>query len=103
MLGSCGAGRPIVNEAILNRQRLYVHVTLKTQAFMSEITLTLPDGSQQRALAGTTPLEVARSLSRRLADEAIAARVNGELVDLTRPLEHDGTLEILTPKNREAL
>ncbi|MGC9969530.1 MAG: threonine--tRNA ligase [Bryobacteraceae bacterium] len=70
---------------------------------MSEITLTLPDGSQQRALAGTTPLEVARSLSRRLADEAIAARVNGELVDLTRPLEHDGTLEILTPKNREAL
>jgi threonyl-tRNA synthetase len=97
------SGRTIVNETILNRQWLYVHVTLKTQAFMSEITITLPEGSQQRALAGTTPLEVARSIGRRLADEAIAARVNGELVDLTRPLEHDGTLEILTPKNREAL
>ena len=70
---------------------------------MSEITLTLPDGSQRQAMAGTTPLEVARSIGRRLADEAIAARVNGDLVDLTRPLEHDATLEILTPKNREAL
>ncbi len=53
--------------------------------------------------AGTTPLEVARSIGRRLAEDALAARVNGELVDLTRPLEDDAKLEILTTKNREAL
>jgi threonyl-tRNA synthetase len=70
---------------------------------MSEITLTLPDGSQQRAPAGITPLEVAKSLSRRLAEEAVAARVNGDLVDLTRPLAENTRLEILTPKNPEAL
>ena len=70
---------------------------------MSEISITLPDGSVQRAPAGTTPLEVARSIGRRLAEDALAARVNGELVDLTLPLEADARLEILTTKNREAL
>jgi threonyl-tRNA synthetase len=70
---------------------------------MSEISITLPDGSVQRAPAGTTPLEVARSIGRRLAEDALAARVNGELVDLTLPLEGDARLEILTTKNREAL
>ena len=56
---------------------------------MSNITVTLPDGSQQQVPAGTTPIDVARSISRRLADDAVVARVNGELHDLTRPLEHD--------------
>jgi threonyl-tRNA synthetase len=70
---------------------------------MSEITLTLPDGSQQNVAAGTTPLDVARSISRRLADEAIAAKIDGEFVDLTRPLTSGGSLRILTPKDPEAL
>jgi len=70
---------------------------------MSEITLTLPDGSQQNVAAGTTPLDVARSISRRLADEAIAAKIDGEFVDLTRPLTSGGPLRILTPKDPEAL
>jgi threonyl-tRNA synthetase len=69
----------------------------------SSITVTLPDGSQKTFPAGTTPLDVARSISRRLADDAIVARVNGELWDLTRPLESDATVEILTPKDPEAL
>jgi threonyl-tRNA synthetase len=70
---------------------------------MSEITVTLPDGSRQSVQAGTTPLDVARSVSRRLADDAVVARVNGQLVDLSRPIESDATLEILTPKDPEAL
>ncbi len=53
--------------------------------------------------AGIQPLEVARSISPRLADSAIAAKVNGELFDLTRPLEADATLEILTTRSPESL
>ena len=69
----------------------------------SSITVTLPDGSQKSFPAGTTPLDVARAVSRRLAEDAIVARVNGELWDLTRPLEGDARVEILTPKDPEAL
>ncbi|HOL70270.1 MAG TPA: threonine--tRNA ligase [Bryobacteraceae bacterium] len=70
---------------------------------MSEITITLPDGSRQSVQAGTTPLDLARSISRRLADDALVARVNGQLVDLCQPIESDATLEILTLGNPEAL
>jgi threonyl-tRNA synthetase len=70
---------------------------------MSEITVTLPDGSSQRVPAGSTPLDIARSISRRLAEDAVAAKVNGEAIDLTRPLTSDTTLRILTPKDPEAL
>jgi threonyl-tRNA synthetase len=70
---------------------------------MSEITVTLPDGRREQVPAGTTPLEIARKLGRKLAEEAVVARVNGELYDLTRPLTSDATLEILTPKDPEAL
>jgi threonyl-tRNA synthetase len=70
---------------------------------MSEIQITLPDGSQKPVPAGSSPLDVARSISARLADAAIVARVNGELYDLTRPLAADAKVEILTSKNPEAL
>src|SRR5438067_2383965 len=70
---------------------------------MSTVQITLPDGSTRPEPAGTTPLDVAKSVSPRLADAAIVAKVNGELYDLTRPIESDSTVEILTPKNPEAL
>ena len=70
---------------------------------MSDIEITLPDGSKQPAAAGTSAMEVARRISPRLADAAIVARVNGELYDLTRPIETDATVQILTAKDREAL
>jgi threonyl-tRNA synthetase len=69
----------------------------------SLITVTLPDGSQKSVPAGTPPIEVAKSISSRLAADAIVARVNGDLFDLTRPLDSDAKLEILTAKNSEAL
>ncbi len=65
--------------------------------------VTLPDGSQQAVPEGSRPLDVAKSISSRLADDAVVARVNGEFFDLTRPLEQDSTLEILTSRNPEAL
>ena len=70
---------------------------------MSHITITLPDGSRNEYPGGSRPIDVARSISPRLADDAIVARVNGEMFDLTRPLDGDAKLEILTTKNPEAL
>ena len=67
------------------------------------ITITLPDGSQQTVPSGSKPIDIARSISPRLADDAVVARVNGEMYDLTRPLESDATLQVLTSKNPEAL
>ncbi|MGD0134607.1 MAG: threonine--tRNA ligase [Bryobacteraceae bacterium] len=71
---------------------------------MSEsLTITLPDGSQKTVPAGSAPLDIAKSIGTRLADDAVVARVDGELWDLTRPLEKDAKLEILTSRNPEAL
>ncbi|HXS95745.1 MAG TPA: threonine--tRNA ligase [Candidatus Limnocylindrales bacterium] len=70
---------------------------------MSTIEISLPDGSKQPVPAGTTPLDVAKNISPRLADAAIVAKVNGELYDLTRPLEENATVQILTSKDAEAL
>ncbi len=70
---------------------------------MSSITITLPDGSQKSMPEGSRPLDVAQAISPRLANDALVARVNGELYDLTRALEGDTHLEILTPKNLDAL
>lgn len=70
---------------------------------MSSINVTLPDGSSQQVAAGTTPLEIAKGISSRLADDAVVARVNGDLYDLTRPLEGDASVQILTSKNPDAL
>ncbi len=71
---------------------------------MSEsLTITLPDGSQKTVPSGSRPMDVAKSISSRLADDAVVARVDGQLYDLTRPFESDAKLEILTSKNPEAL
>src|SRR3954453_1322304 len=70
---------------------------------MSNIQITLPDGSKQSVAAETRPIDIARSISPRLADAALVAKVNGDLFDLTRPIEKDATLQILTNKDPEAL
>src|SRR4051812_6523933 len=70
---------------------------------MDNIQVTLPDGSVKSVPPGTRPLEVAREISIRLADDAIVARVDGNLWDLNRPLEGNAQLQILTTKNPEAL
>jgi threonyl-tRNA synthetase len=70
---------------------------------MENLQVTLPDGSVQSVPAGTKPVDVARSISPRLADDAIVARVDGNLWDLNRPFEGNAQLQILTTKNPEAL
>jgi threonyl-tRNA synthetase len=69
---------------------------------MSEhITVTLPDGSSREYDRGTTPAQVAESIGKRLAKDAIAARADGDWLDLSRPLEHDTKLSIVTPASPE--
>jgi threonyl-tRNA synthetase len=76
---------------------------------MESIQVTLPDGKTLQVPRGTTPREIARKISPRLAEEALVARVSptgngaGELVDLTRPLERDAKLAILTRDDPQAL
>src|SRR5712671_6158879 len=67
------------------------------------IHLKLPDGSTKEVPKGTTALEVAKSISPRLADAALVAKTNGNLIDLTRPLDSDTDLRILTDRDPEAL
>jgi threonyl-tRNA synthetase len=71
---------------------------------MSEnIHIKLPDGSVKEVAKGTTARDIAQSISPRLADAALAAKTNGNLIDLTRPLEKDTELRLLTDKDPEAL
>ncbi|HWX94388.1 MAG TPA: threonine--tRNA ligase [Terriglobales bacterium] len=67
------------------------------------IHIKLPDGSDKEFPKGTTALDVAKSISPRLADAALIAKTNGDLIDLTRPLEKDTELRILTERDPEAL
>jgi threonyl-tRNA synthetase len=70
---------------------------------MSDISVTLPDGSSRRLPAGTTPGDVAAQISPRLAKAAVAAVVDGKLVDLTFPIQKDSAVRIVTPDSPEAL
>ena len=70
---------------------------------MTTVQVTLPDGSQREAPAGTTARQIAEGIGPGLARAALAARVNGEIWDLDRPLESDASLAILTERDPEAL
>lgn len=60
------------------------------------IKVTLPDGSFREVEKGTTSLDIAKSISEGLARNVLAAEVNGEIIDATRPIETDSTLNLLT-------
>jgi threonyl-tRNA synthetase len=70
---------------------------------MSEITVTLPDGSSRTLPAGSPVRDVAEGISPRLAQAALAAVVDGRLVDLTYPLDRDASVRIVTDRSPEAL
>src|ERR1700737_2847532 len=67
------------------------------------IQVRLPDGTVKDVPKGTTALEIAKSIGQRLADAALVAKTNGDLIDLTRPLEKDTELRLLTDRDAEAL
>src|SRR6266704_962110 len=70
---------------------------------MSQVTVTLPDGSSRSVPAGTPVRDVAAGISPGLAKAALAALVNGKFVDLTYPLDTDAAVRIVTDRSPEAL
>ena len=67
------------------------------------IKVTLPDGSERDYADGASPLDVAESISKSLAKKALAAKVDGEMWDLVRPLEGDASVAIITDRDPEGL
>ena len=70
---------------------------------MNQINIQFPDGNTKEFDKGTTTEDIAQSISPGLRKKAVAGKFNGQLVDLTRPLEQDGAIEIITPGSEEAL
>src|SRR5687768_8209913 len=70
---------------------------------MPNVTITLPDGSTRSVPAGTPVLDIATGISAGLAKAALAATVDGQLVDLTFPLATDAAVKIVTDRSPEAL
>ena len=66
---------------------------------MADVTITLPDGSIRSVPAGTTVADLATSISQGLANVALAAKVDGRLVDLSFPLASDAAVQIVTSRN----
>lgn len=65
--------------------------------------ITFPDGAKKEFAVGVTTKEIAESISKSLAKKALAGKVNGQLIDLSRPIEEDATIEIVTPDHEDAL
>jgi threonyl-tRNA synthetase len=70
---------------------------------MPTLQITLPDGATRDVPSGTTAAEIASQISPRLAKEALVARADGELIDLSRPLDHNVKLSILTAQDPDAV
>jgi len=59
------------------------------------IQITFPDGAVRQYNAGVSSLDIAKSISEGLARNILAAKVNGEVRDLTRPIEADASIQFL--------
>jgi threonyl-tRNA synthetase len=70
---------------------------------MAMLQIELPDGSVKEVEPGSTPHDVALTIGEGLARQAVAARIDGELVDVTRALTDSGKLELITQNSPEAL
>ena len=65
------------------------------------IKITFPDNSVREYAEGTTAMQIAESISSRLAQEVLAASVNGETWDLLRPINQDATVQLLKWEDEE--
>lgn len=65
------------------------------------VNITLPDGTVKQVEKGTTALDIAMSISEGLARNVLAAEVNGDVIDSTRPINDDSTLKLLTWKDED--
>ncbi|WP_373808686.1 threonine--tRNA ligase [Streptococcus ferus] len=67
------------------------------------INITFPDGAVREYASGSTTFDIAQSISNSLAKKALAGKFNGKLIDTTRAITEDGSLEIVTPDHEDAL
>jgi threonyl-tRNA synthetase len=67
------------------------------------ITISFPDGARRQYDAGVTPLAIAESIAKGLAKKAVAAKVNGDWWDLSRPLEGDAAMALVTRDTADGL
>jgi threonyl-tRNA synthetase len=67
------------------------------------VKVTFPDGAVRQYAEGTTIEEIAGSISSSLKKKAVAGKINGQVVDLSRTLEEDGAVEIVTQESEEGL
>ena len=72
-----------------------MHPDFQIQYINTMIKITFPDNSVREYVEGVTPLEVAESISSRLAQSVLTAKVDGEVWDLCRPVLHDATIHLL--------
>jgi len=70
---------------------------------MKSFAITLPDGSTRSFEGQVTPQQVALSIGRRLEEAAVAAKLNGQEVDLSKPISSDAQLAIITRESKEGL
>ncbi len=70
---------------------------------MPEIKITLPDGSAKEYEKGITGLEIAESIGKRLAQDALAIEVNGKLMDLSAKINGDSKIKIITFKDKQGI
>ena len=66
---------------------------------MSKINITFPDGSVKEFENGVTPLQIAETISSRLAEEILVANVNSKVVDVNKPITSDAKLQLFTFKD----
>ncbi|WP_423799278.1 threonine--tRNA ligase [Neobacillus sp. SAB-20_R2A] len=71
---------------------------------MSDVVkIAFPDGAVKEFPKGTTTEDIAASISPGLKKKAIAGKLNGQMYDLRRPIQEDGSIEIVTPESKDAL
>ena len=70
---------------------------------MAMLQIELPDGSVKEVESGTTPYDIASGIGENLARQAVAAQFNGQLIDVSQPLESAGQLKLITQNSPEAL
>lgn len=69
--------------------------------FATMIKISFPDGNVREYESGTTPMQVAESISSGLARNVLSAKVNGTVIDADRPIEQDASIELLTWRDQE--
>lgn len=93
-----------ISRLLKGRTQLHAfHYAISDQP-RQEITITLPDGTEKKGTSWeTSPMDIAKEISKGLSERIVIAKVNGELWDLERPLECSVSLELLDFEHPDGL